>query len=227
MEVKINEIKEYRKRFSVYALFEKENGDTLRRFADIVRNGYEEASIDAYLIMINPGSCKEDKEQKKGNYRFYKDYPDVVKAVCDPAQKCVMSLMDTCDINKIRILNLSEYVCGNLKEALGKDDYFKDSIFSESREEELKKYMYSDAVCIASWGTNDDLRRYKEQAIATIGKERIIGYQKQDTRDKETSSYRYIKPWKIIEQKEIIAGIAEEYFKYETKKCKNNFKEGL
>ena len=57
MSVDLLSISEYRKKYKVYALFEDINGSTYRRFADIVRKNHEEDSIDAYLIMINPGSC--------------------------------------------------------------------------------------------------------------------------------------------------------------------------
>ena len=59
MQIELKPIAEYRREYKVYALFD----GTDRRFADIVRNQHEEEPIDAYIIMINPGSChkKSDK----------------------------------------------------------------------------------------------------------------------------------------------------------------------
>ena len=90
MQIKLKSISEYRKEYKVYALFEGAD----RRFADIVRSGYEEASIDSYIIMINPGSChKKSDENPVIDTAFYKGF-NMVEAVSDPAQKCIMALME-------------------------------------------------------------------------------------------------------------------------------------
>ena len=82
----------YRQKYAVLAKF-YDNGEA-RLFADVVDRDHVDAPIDAYLIMINPGSCKilgnESSLLKNSNY--YKGL-DVVEAVSDPAQKCVMDEM--------------------------------------------------------------------------------------------------------------------------------------
>ena len=78
---KIKEL--YRKEYKVYALFEGAD----RRFADIVRSGYEEASIDSYIIMINPGSChKKSDENPVIDTAFYKGF-NMVEAVSEVLQE--------------------------------------------------------------------------------------------------------------------------------------------
>lgn len=203
LEIKLLPVKEYREKYKVYALFEGED----RRFADIVRKGHEEANIDAYIIMINPGSChKKSDENPVMDTAFYKGF-DMVEAVSDPAQKCIMALMDACNMNKIRILNLFDYANGNLAEALKHKGV---SIFDYSRAEDRKRYMPTDAVCIAAWGMDSSLMEYKKVAYECIGEERIIGYPE----NQDKYEYRYIKPRGIEAQRTVISRIAEEYFAY-------------
>ena len=203
MQIELKPITEYRKAYKVYALFE---GDD-RRFADIVRNEYEEAPIDAYIIMINPGSChKKSDDNPVIDTAFYKGFT-MVEAVSDPAQKCIMALMDACDMNKIRILNLFDYANGNLAEALKHKGV---SIFDDRRAEDRKRYMPTDAVYIAAWGIDDSLFEYKKMAYECIGGDRIIGY----PRNAEKYKYRYIKPRGQEAQKAVISGIADEYIAY-------------
>lgn len=203
LEIELLPIKEYRKRYKVYALFEGSD----RRFADIVRNQHEEDPIDAYIIMINPGSChKKSDENPVIDVAFYKGF-DMVEAVSDPAQKCIMALMDACNMNKIRILNLFDYANGNLAEALKHKGV---SVFDDSRVEDKKRYMPTDAVCIAAWGMDSSLMNYKKMAYECIGGDHIIGA----LEDIDKYAYRYIKPRGKEAQKTVISRIAEEYWAY-------------
>lgn len=200
MQIELKPIAEYRKEYSVYALFEGED----RRFADIVRKEHAEDSIDAYIIMINPGSChKESEVNPVIDTAFYKGF-NMVEAVSDPAQKCVMALMDVCKMNKIRILNLFDYANGNLAEAL---EHKGISIFDDRRAADRRRYMPTDAVCIAAWGIDSTLLEYKKMAYECLGGERIIGYPKNE----DKYEYRYIKPRGQKEQKLVISKIADEY----------------
>ena len=203
MQIELKPIVKYRKEYKVYALFE----GTDRRFADIVRNGHAEVPIDAYIIMINPGSChKKSDENPVIDTIFYKGF-DMVEAVSDPAQKCIMALMDACKMNKIRILNLFDYANGDLTEALKHKGV---SIFDDRRAEDRKRFMPTDAVCVAAWGMDSSLMEYKKMAYECIGGERIIGYPE----NADKYEYRYIKPRGQEAQKAVISRIAEEYFAY-------------
>lgn len=203
MQIELKPIAEYRKEYKVYALFEEAD----RRFADIVRNEYVEAPIDAYIIMINPGSChKKSDDNPVIDTTFYKGF-DMVEAISDPAQKCIMALMDACKMNKIRILNLFDYANGNLTEALKHKGV---SIFDESRAEDRKRYMPTDAVCIAAWGMDSSLMEYKKMAYECIGGARIIGY----SENSDKYEYRYIKPRGQEAQKAVISRVADEYIAY-------------
>lgn len=207
LDIELLSISEYRKKYKVYALFEYINGSTYRRFADIVRKNHEEDSIDAYLIMINPGSChKKSDDNPVLSTQFYKGF-DVVEAISDPAQKCVMALMDACELNKIRILNLFDLAEGNLDKALKNKCDEADSIFSEKRKKERLKYMPSDAICIAAWGMGNQLKCYKKQAYECLGAERIIGV---DFNEKDYTC-RYIKPRGKDAQMQVIEALAKKY----------------
>lgn len=203
MKIELKKIAEYRNEYKVYALFE----GCYRRFADIVRNGHDEDSIDAYIIMINPGSChKKSDVNPVIATAFYKGF-DMSEAISDPAQKCIMSLMDACEMNKTRILNLFDYSNGNLNESLKHKEV---SIFDDSRIKERNRYMPTDAVCIAAWGMNPDLLEYKKMAYECLGGKHIIGA----LDDRDRYAYRYIKPYGLEAQKTVISKIAEEYLKY-------------
>lgn len=59
--------------------------------------------------MINPGSCRKKQKDSTplGNSKYAE--MNLVEAVSDPAQKCVMAFMDECKLKKVRILNLLDY----------------------------------------------------------------------------------------------------------------------
>ena len=68
--------------------------------------------------MINPGSCRKKQKDSTplGNSKYAE--MNLVEAVSDPAQKCVMAFMDECKLKKVRILNLLYYKEGNSYEKI-------------------------------------------------------------------------------------------------------------
>lgn len=209
-----------RYKYIVIAKFDKnKRGIDTRLYADICKEEDIDHDIDAYLIMINPGSCDEKvttNDLIKKSY-FYAG-SGVVEAVSDRTQKCVMSFMATCNIKKIRILNLSDIRSGNLNKAkclMGKNETLRkeESIFSSKRQLDREKVMPNDAVCIASWGLDNEFLGLKKQAFECLGKDRIIGVCK----DEAKFAYNYIKPVKIAGQKEIIFKLSKEYLEYTSK----------
>lgn len=216
MKVKYRPIRELRKDYKVIACFKDDvNIGKTRVFADVVRNNYYERAIDAYIIMINPGSCKEKPgklDSEIANSQYYAGQ-DIIEAVSDMAQKCIMLLMDTCNISKVRILNLSDKREGDLSKIMAylkSEAALKNSIFSPERTDERALLMPDDAICIASWGLDPGLIALKEQAYRCIGKENIIGV----LTDENTYSYKYIKPYKKDDQLQVIGEIADKYKEY-------------
>lgn len=206
----------YRCKYAVLAKFYR-NGEA-RLFADIVNRDNLDAPIDAYLIMINPGSCKiQEKESdliKNSNY--YKGL-NVVEAISDPAQKCVMAFMDICNLNKIRILNLMDYKSGNYAKALSSmtEQSIEMSLFSQKRVECRKEIMSEKAVVIAAWGTDKCLSALKEQAVNCLGYENIIGVRPKS--HKEYFDFEYIKPPKKDDQIKRILELAECFQQYQAR----------
>lgn len=200
--------------YDVIALFRNKNGISERVFADIVLKGHEEKTVEAYIIMINPGSCEEDKKKGKPNFEFYQE--EVSYAKIDPAQRCVIRLMSACGINKIRILNLSnerqpkmDLLLKNVR--LNLDEVLTNSFFSneEKSVEDRRKYMSCKAPCILAWGKEPKLNALKKQAydcIISAGFETISA-----GCDNDIYSYSYIKPWSYNMQEKVIAELTEKW----------------
>lgn len=194
----------------------KGKGYNARYFADVVRRGHEEDPIDAYLVMINPGSCRPVPDTTELiNYSFYKE-SDIGEAISDPAQKCVMELMeefkeDKIFLNKIRILNLIDYADGNINNAteeMLKANALSKSIFHPSRKDDLKKYMPTKAPCIIAWGINSKLNPLKEQAMNSLIDYTIVGAKVEGT---DPYAYSYIKPYVHDMQGKVRKEIKKDY----------------
>ena len=221
MNVELKPIAYYRTKYKVIAGFYKNKRDIDSRiFADIYEEGCIENNIEAYIIMINPGSCKPvngDLDKDIINSAFYSgikldlDGFYISEAVCDMAQKCVMALMETCNIKKMRILNLSDVMTGNLLEAkkLMGDEKIQmlESIFSPERSSERALVMPCNAVCFISWGTDNKLKDLKKQAIECLEGYNLIG----EPVDEKNFSYRYIKPRGKLNQEKVIGTLAIKY----------------
>ena len=127
------------------------------------------------------------------------------------AQKCVMELMNACNMKKVRILNLSDVRSGNLDEAkvlMGDEKtQMVESIFSPERKSDRAVIMPNDVACIISWGTDNKFRLLKRQAMACLADYNIIG----EPVDEKNFSYRYIKPRGKVNQELVIGKLAEKY----------------
>lgn len=207
--VKFKSVSEYRKDYKVIAHFyTNEKGDKSRLFADVVRNDSMESPIDAYLIMINPGSCKEIASFKSDG--FYINYT-VVEAKSDPSQKCVMALMDNCQLKKIRMVNLSDVVCADLKEAIKKMsiDGVASSLFSNQRQIQRNEILQSNAPYIVCWGTDSLLFEFKEQAMKYLSDKRVLGIMV----NPDTYAFKHIKPALVVDQEIVVEELAKQIMK--------------
>ena len=211
----------YRRKYAVLAKFYN-NGEA-RLFADVVDRDHVDAPIDAYLIMINPGSCKiqENESSLIKNSNYYKEL-DVVEAVSDPAQKCVMAFMDICNLKKIRILNLMDYKSGNYVKALSSisQQNIEMSLSSQKREEQRKEIMSEKAVVIAAWGTDKRLSAFKEQAFHCLRGDIIIGIRQEP--QKEYFDFKYIKPPTKDAQIKQIWELTRCFLQYKSETCVQN-----
>lgn len=209
-EFEYHSVAVYREKYAVLARFYvNKEGQEARLFADVVDRKCLDAPINAYLIMINPGSCRK-KDEPVPALEYYKNQ-DVVEAVSDPAQKCVMAFMDLCGLKKIRILNLMDYKSGNYDKALkaAADQSIVDSLFSQERIEERNQLMAEKAPIIAAWGTDKRLADLKKQAVECLGYENIIGVKPDKEKAKADYDFEYIKPLTKDAQMERILALAK------------------
>lgn len=189
--MKFNNINELRKTYEVKASFYKKNDVTFRNYADIIRKGYKEDKIDAYIIMMNPGSCKpiNDEDLKNSSSPESAIY---INASDDPAQRRVMQIMDNIAFDKVRILNLFD--CkepdSNKAAQMASENYgFPISIFSHERRDELNKLTKDDAPYIVAY-TVTGLVEYKKLALKFLADKKVYGVKK----DNNDLSYYYLSP---------------------------------
>ena len=205
--MKFNNINELRKTYEVKASFYKKDDVTFRNYADIIRKDYNEDKIDAYIVMMNPGSCKpiNDEDFKNSSSPESAIYIDVKN---DRAQKRVMQLMDNTDFNKVRILNLFD--CKEPKSSkaaqMANEDYgFPISIFSYTRKNELNNLTKDDAPYIVAYGLNG-LTEFKKLALEFLVDKKIYGIKKNN----DDLLYYYLSPFKEIDAQKIINEIVSQ-----------------
>lgn len=205
--MEFNNINELRKTYEVKASFYKKNDVTFRNYADIIRKGYKEDKIDAYIIMMNPGSCKpiNDEDLKNSSSPESAIYIDVKN---DRAQKRVMQLMDNTNFNKVRILNLFD--CKEPKSSkaaqMANEDYgFPINIFSHARKDELNKLTKDNVPYIVAYGLNG-LVDFKKLALEFLADKKVYGIKK----DNIDLLYYYLSPFKEIDAQKIITEIVSQ-----------------
>ena len=205
--MEFNNINELRKTYEVKASFYKKNDVTFRNYADIIRKGYKEDKIDAYIIMMNPGSCKpiNDEDLKNSSSPESAIYINVKN---DRAQKRVMQLMDNTNFNKVRILNLFD--CKEPKSSkavqMANEDYgFPINIFSHARKDELNKLTKDNVPYIVAYGLNG-LVDFKKLALEFLADKKVYGIKK----DNNDLLYYYLSPFKEIDAQKIITEIVSQ-----------------
>ena len=205
--MEFNNINELRKTYEVKASFYKKNDVTFRNYADIIRKGYKEDKIDAYIIMINPGICNpiNDEDLKNSSSPESAIYIDVKN---DRAQKRVMQLMDNTNFNKVRILNLFD--CKEPKSSkaaqMANEDYgFPINIFSHARKDELNKLTKDNVPYIVAYGLNG-LVDFKKLALEFLADKKVYGIKK----DNNDLLYYYLSPFKEIDAQKIITEIVSQ-----------------
>lgn len=213
---KFRKVKELRETYCVFAHFY--NSEKNRLFADIVRRDCWKEPIlpDAYVVMINPGSCKKNATSEIDASMYPAPYSyQVIEAISDPAMKCVMWLMDSCKLKKVRILNLVDTVnpkyaalTDELFEKEIANEYLAKSIFSDVNDEKYRELVSDDACFFIAWGLDRRFDLLKAQALKKIALERIVNI------SEDGISYRYIKPMNYNRQKEISQEYTEQYWKW-------------
>lgn len=196
--------------YTVYASFYKidiNNTEVLcRNVCDIKRNDIsKDNEIDAYIILMNPGSCHPlDSEYEIRKYNNWEELDvNMVRCQADQAQYQIMKLMDNKLWDCVRVINLSDIVMGNSKKFMDfirTIPYDSHSLFSNNRKEDRKKIMKHDAKIIASWGQNKRLEYLAELCKSNINSEELLGIPS----DKKKLLYKYIKPMLVKHQVELL-----------------------
>ena len=155
-----------------------------RRYADVTLKNRKLEKIDAYFVLMNPGSCKP-KDGEEIVFSSDSDCPSdaiMIEAKSDPTMKRMMQIMDAVGYEKIRIFNLADYCDPHpdkLEEFLKLDPDFKVCIFDEQRREELSKLTCDEAPYIIAWGVTTKLMPdYKKKAMEFLKDKTICGNKK-------------------------------------------------
>lgn len=157
--------------FEVNAYFYNSTNLKFRRYLEIKRKTYLGKSNDLNVIMMNPGSSRPKDIDEKNNSKFLNKF---VIAHPDPTQFQIMKVMENCNLNYAKIINLSDVRNGSSNEFYKllnnelKDLYH--SIFHDSNEEHLKEYLNFESNFILGWGVNSKLNNLAKNALDKIEK---------------------------------------------------------
>lgn len=203
--MEIRKAHELRENYEVYALFYERNIVPLgmvncRCVADIVRKENREKKIDAYFIMMNPGSCHalDPKYHAKDDIEYREI--EFIRCQDDPAQQQIMRIMDNMNWNKVRILNLSDIQSGNSKEfknlvkTVSSNEH---SIFSDKRREEFDYFTKDDAVFVYAWGKDISLSNLALLCVNRTQERKHVGI-----KGSKDYTYEYVKP--MLFEKQVI-----------------------
>lgn len=155
--------------FEVTALFYTIDNLKFRRYLEIRRKAIDQNKNDLSVIMMNPGSSKPKDIDEKNDTSFLNKF---VITHPDPTQFQIMEIMDNCNFNYAKIINLSDIRNGN------SNDFYKmlsaeledinHSIFDDSNDIYLKDYLDIDSKFILAWGVDKRLAALSEKALKKL-----------------------------------------------------------
>ena len=172
-----------------------------RRAADIMKRGCESEVIDAYFIMMNPGSCKLKDENKIAENE--NEEMEFIDAKSDATMARVMNIMEELGWKYVRMLNLSDFVDGNSQTATKRvagftdDEFDGHSIFSKARRSELLELTKIDALYIKAWGCSKSINYYAPYALEFLEGKQSVGAKNGEL------NFLHIKPPMVKQQVEI------------------------
>ena len=159
----------------------------------------ENKKYDLIVVMMNPGaSMPKDNVCEIESFQDVKN--NIIECVPDDTQYQIVRLMNLLNCNYALVLNMYDECNPNSTEILTNRSFkvellSSDSIFNESRNDELKKHfenLDSEASIVLGWGVSPDtleLRKSIKNIIKKISNNRIIGDLKSG------SKYDYYHPW--------------------------------
>ena len=167
-------------KFTVKGGYYEVNKYNFRRILEIKRNKVNLTLPDILVVMMNPGSSKPLENQTEL----------LILAKPDNTQLQIMKLMDNCNLNFARILNLSDYrepkskIFIEIVERL-EEENIAHSIFNYCRKAELDSYINTDAILLFSWGVNEKLIPLAKSVTTYFNDKakfsKIVGIKKRNT----------------------------------------------
>lgn len=162
--------------FIINGLFYKRNDLLCRKYLNIKRKQFENDTPDLMVVMMNPGSSRPED----GN----DDNTTASKAVPDDTQCQIMKVMNNCDFNYARVLNLSDLRESKSKNFYSKLSKIKDishSIFSDERISDFNDLFIQNIPVIFAWGVDKKLKPLAIKAVERINESNPIGLLKENT----------------------------------------------
>ena len=159
--------------FSITGIFYNSKNYKFRSCLNIRRINNNSDQPDLMVIMMNPGSSKP-----------ISDIYDVeTPAIPDMTQSRIIEIMNRCDFNYARVLNLSdirEPKSAVFYKMIAKleEENIPHSIFCDERKEDFITYFVHNIPVIFAWGVHSKLAGLSKKAIDTIAPENIFGYHK-------------------------------------------------
>ncbi|MFK5975267.1 MAG: DUF1643 domain-containing protein [Sulfurovum sp.] len=177
--------------FEISGLFYENKNLLCRKYLDIRRNETITDKPDLMVVMMNPGSSRPEDGNEKNTIAS--------KAVPDKTQDQIMKVMNNCNFNYARILNLSD-----LREAKSKVFYSKleelkkipHSIFNDERINDFETLFVKNVPVIFAWGVDKKLEPLAIKAIERINEIKPFGLLKEGT----NVSYYHPSPQNYHEQ---------------------------
>lgn len=197
-------MKSRKENFEIRGYFYNKSGYSFRKYLNIKRINSQKKNPDLMVVMMNPGSSKQEKE-------FINIFDNEVPTIPDNTQHQIMRVMNNTGFDYARILNLSD-----LREPKSKILYDKineldklkisHSIFQNENKTDLKKLFVEDVPVICAWGVNENLRPLARLALKKIKNETIIGLRKNIIE----YAYYHPLPQNYTKQKEWVKIICEK-----------------
>ena len=188
--------------FSVEGYFYNLGELKFRRFLEIKRLNDDTKENDLNVIMMFPGKCSpEDDENNPANLN------GLVPASLDGTIKQIMRVMNNCNFNYTKIINLSDIrIVGP-----NQDKFFKmldnelqcvdHSIFSENNREHVRDFLNPDSLFFLAWGVDERLKDLAEQALKVLHQFWGANIIKTGWKNKKNNfGYKHPNQWKEVDK---------------------------
>ncbi len=192
-----------REDFLITGLFYKIDNYNFRKYLNIRRKNTKINVPDIMVIMMNPGSSRQEKD-------FQKIFDKEVPTIPDNTQDQIMRVMNNTNLNYARVLNLSDLRETKSTILIKKIEKLKKSkishsIFDNNRKNDYNLYFKKNVPVICAWGVNPKLTELGKLAFDKVKKEKIIGLKK----DTLENAYYHPLPQNYNKQKEWVVKISE------------------